>query len=174
MDYQPNETIALPVSIRPAQQQGVWRELLETSIPAPAGLAARDTLRFEASYCLYGHELDEETSPLEAGLGWVVKLEKGSFSGRAVLLAQKEGGAPRTLVGFETLGRSIAREGYPILHRGERVGFVTSGTFAPYLETNLAMALVDTSRVGEREGWLAEIRTKRVELRRTELPFYRR
>jgi aminomethyltransferase len=152
----------------------VWDDLLERPGLDPVGLAARDTLRFEAGYCLYGHELDEDISPLEAGLSWVVKLAKGDFLGRAALLEQKERGVPRALVGLEVRGRSIARQGAPVLLEGAAVGRVTSGTFAPYLERSLALALVERGAAEAGEGWTVEIRGRRLEAARTEIPFYKR
>lgn len=125
----------------------VWEDLLARGADlgvAPIGLAARDTLRFEASYCLYGHELSEDWTPLEAGIGWAVKLKKpGGFVGCEALAAQKEAGVPRKLVGLEVLGGPIAREGSRVLAGGRDVGWVTSGTFAPTLQKKLAMALVE-------------------------------
>lgn len=109
---------------------GLWNELLDRGEGlgvAPIGLGARDTLRFEASFCLYGHELDEETTPLEAGLSWLVKLKKGNFLGREALVEQKEKGSGRKLVGLELEGRGIGRQGYTVLLDGEPVGLITSG-----------------------------------------------
>ena len=125
----------------------VWEELLaggEDLGVAPVGLAARDTLRFEVCYCLYGHELGEDVSPLEAGIGWAVKLKDRDFVGRDALAAQKRGGVPRRLVCLEMLDRGIARQGQIVRQDGREVGVVTSGTFSPTLEKALAMALVET------------------------------
>jgi aminomethyltransferase len=110
----------------------------------PVGLAARDTLRFEVCYCLYGHELTEEISPLEAGIGWAVKLKKPAFVGREALAAQKAAGVPRRLVCLEIDGRGIARQGHIVKADGREVGFVTSGTFSPTLKRALALALIET------------------------------
>ncbi|HEV3075682.1 MAG TPA: glycine cleavage system aminomethyltransferase GcvT, partial [Thermoanaerobaculia bacterium] len=120
----------------------VWRRLLAAGAPhglVPAGLGARDTLRLEAAMALYGHEIDERTTPLEAGLSWVVKLGKGDFLGRAALLEQSEQGIRRTLVGFTVEGRGIARQGHGVLSGGEAVGEVTSGTWSPTLEKAIGM-----------------------------------
>jgi aminomethyltransferase len=161
----------------PAEQAlDVWNELLEEGErlgAAPIGLGARDTLRFEASFCLYGHELDEETSPLEAGLHWLVKLKKGDFLGRDALIAQKESGRHRRLIGLELEGRSIARQGYPVLQGGECVGTVTSGTFAPTLKKSLAMALVSHSVPAEAEDITVDVRGRSISACLTGLPFYR-
>jgi aminomethyltransferase len=123
----------------------VWEELLakgEDLQVAPIGLAARDTLRFEVCYCLYGHELEEDITPLEAGIGWAVKLKKDAFVGRDALKAQKAAGVPRRIVCLEVTGRGIARQGARVLHAGSDVGYVTSGTFSPTLKKPLALALV--------------------------------
>ena len=124
----------------------IWQELLAKGADlrvAPIGLAARDTLRFEACYCLYGHELSEDWTPLEAGIGWAVKLKKkGGFIGRDALAAQKADGVPRKLVGLEVLGGPIAREGAVVMAGDQEAGFVTSGTFAPTLKKKLALALI--------------------------------
>ena len=128
----------------------VWQELLDRGADlqvAPIGLAARDTLRFEVCYCLYGHELAEDITPLEAGIGWAVKLKKESFIGREALLAQKAAGVPRRLVCLRIEGRGIARQGQVVKQDGRAVGFVTSGTFSPTLKQALAMALVAADTV---------------------------
>jgi len=151
----------------------VWEELLRKGADlqvAPIGLAARDTLRFEACYCLYGHELSEDWTPLEAGVGWAVKLKKkDGFIGRDALAAQKEAGLPRTLIGLEASGGPIAREGCPVLAGDRQVGHVTSGTFAPTLQRKLALALVET---GSADADLTvEVRGKRLACSRVALPF---
>ena len=124
----------------------VWDALMEAGAARgllPAGLGARDTLRLESGFCLYGHELDDETTPLEAGLGWVTKLDASDFVGADALREQKEAGVPRKLVGFVVEGRGIPREGYPILDaRGETVGVVTSGTQSPVLGQGIGLGLV--------------------------------
>ena len=123
----------------------LWRALLREGAAAglaPAGLGARDSLRLEMGYALYGSDLDEEHTPLEAGLGWVTKLEKGSFVGLEALRAQKEAGVPRKLVGLTVSGRGFPRPGYTILSGGEAVGRVTSGTVSPSLGFGIAMGYV--------------------------------
>jgi aminomethyltransferase len=123
----------------------LWRELLRRGQGVglvPAGLGARDSLRLEMGYALYGNDLDEEHTPLESGLGWVTKLDKGDFVGRAALLSQKEDGVPRRLVGLTVSGRGFPRPGYAILSTGERVGIVTSGTVSPSLGIGIAMGYV--------------------------------
>ena len=136
----------------------------------PAGLGARDTLRFEASYCLYGHELDEATDPYEAGLFWLVKPDKGDFIGREALRARKDDPEARRLVGFSLPGRKIARQGYPVFCDGEQVGVVSSGSFAPTLERSLGMALV--KRAVRKEPLQVEIRGERHDVDTVKLPFY--
>lgn len=136
----------------------------------PAGLGARDTLRLEASYSLYGHELDESTDPYEAGLFWLVKLGKGDFIGRDALSVRKDDPEARRLVGFELPGRKIARQGYPVFSGGEKVGAVTSGTFAPSLERSIGLASV--KRAHRKEALQVEIRGERLDVETVKLPFY--
>ncbi|MBN2070671.1 MAG: glycine cleavage system aminomethyltransferase GcvT [Candidatus Krumholzibacteriota bacterium] len=153
----------------------VWDLLLEEGGEygaAPIGLGARDTLRFEPCYCLYGHEIDEDTSPLEAGLSWVVKLKKDDFVGRGALVAEKEAGSGRKLIGLELQGRGIPRQGYNVLHDGKVVGKVTSGTFSPTLKKGLAMALVERSLPKDASGLAVEIRNRPVSAARARMPFY--
>jgi aminomethyltransferase len=139
----------------------------------PVGLAARDTLRFEASFCLYGNELDDETTPLEAGLKWVVKFKKmGGFVGREALVSELERGPRKTLVGLELEGRNIGRHEYPVMQGDEVVGRVTSGTFSPTLAKSLCMAYVDTDRLRDDGVYAIQIRKKQVGARITPLPFY--
>jgi len=139
----------------------------------PIGLGARDTLRFEASYCLYGHEIDDETSPLEASLGWVVKLAKNSFRGIESLRKEKETGSKRTLVGFELDGRNIARPGYGVVMNGAEVGKVTSGAFSPTLQKSLCMASIARTAKDENARYGIIVRDKEVSARMTPLPFYK-
>ena len=109
-----------------------------------AGLGARDTLRLEMKYCLYGNDIDETTHPLEAGLGWITKLNKGDFNGREVMQKAKEKGLTRLLVGLDIEGKVPARHGYEVMKDGEKVGIITSGTFSPTLQKAIAVAYVDT------------------------------
>ncbi len=161
----------------PEDVEKVWTALLDAGKPEglqPTGLGCRDTLRFEACMPLYGHELSAEISPLEAGLSKFVSFEKGDFFGRDVLLAQKEQGLKRKLVGFEMLDRGVARAGYPVLKNGEIVGYVTSGTVAPTVGKNLGMALVraDLGPVGT--DIEIDIREKPVRAQTISRPFYKR
>ncbi len=123
----------------------IWSQLIRQGVDfglLPCGLGARDSLRLEAKLCLYGNDISDATTPLEAGLGWVVKPEKGEFIGRDALLAQKAAGIPRRLVGFEMTGRGIPRHGYSIVRGGQVVGEVTSGTMSPTLGKAIGMGYV--------------------------------
>jgi len=139
----------------------------------PVGLGARDTLRFEMGYCLYGNDIDESTSPLEAGLGWTVKLKKEEFIGKEFLLRQKKEGVRRRLVGLEMLENAIPRRGYPVRSGGKEIGHVTSGTFSPSLKKGLAMAYlpVEMSKAGTTVTVV--VRGKEHKAGVTKLPFYR-
>ena len=126
----------------------VWEELIAAGAVhglVPIGLGARDTLRLEAGYSLYGHELDEETTPLEAGISWVVKFGASDFIGRDALAGQKEKGVPRRTVALSLAGRNIPRQGAPVLRDGRPVGVITSGTFSPVLEHGIGLARVESS-----------------------------
>ena len=123
----------------------VWDALMDAGTAdglQAAGLGARDTLRLEAGYCLYGNDLDETTNPLEAGLGWVVKLDAGDFVGREALQQVKADGPERKLVGLVLEERGIPRHGYEILADGEAIGVVTSGTQSPVLGKGIALGYV--------------------------------
>lgn len=150
----------------------VWEELLEKGADlgvAPIGLAARDTLRFEVCYCLYGHELAEDVTPLEAGIGWAVKLKKDAFIGQEALRDQKAAGVPRKVICLEMDGRGIARQDAPVLCGGRPVGKVTSGTFSPTLKKALALALVEKDLPDE--ALAVDIRGKAVDCHETRFPF---
>lgn len=156
----------------------LWRALLEAGAPhglIPAGLGARDTLRLEAGYCLYGHELNEQISPLEAGLGWSVKLEKGhDFIGREALLAQKQQGLPRKLVGIELRDRGVPRADYVILRDGKPIGALTSGTVGPTLGKAIGMGYVSPENAAPGTEIAIDIRGKAVPAAIVPLPFYKR
>lgn len=125
----------------------LWRSLLEAGEGVgilPAGLGARDSLRLEVGYALYGNDLDEEHTTLESGLGWVTKLDKGDFVGRGALARQKEEGVPRRLVGLRLTGKGFPRPGYDVVSEGEVVGRVTSGTVSPTLGYGVALGYVPT------------------------------
>jgi aminomethyltransferase len=154
----------------------VWDGLLDAGAEdglRPVGLGARDSLRFEPKLALYGHEIDESINPYEAGLGWVVKLDKGDFIGRESLQRIKAEGPKRKVVGLEMIGRGIARQGYPVAATdGEEVGQVTSGMPAPTIGKNLALALVraDLAKVGTELDVI--VRGKPVRAQIVKTPFY--
>lgn len=159
----------------PSLASKFWRSILEAGEPygiSPVGLAARDTLRFEASFCLYGQELDDRTTPLQAGLGWIVKLSKERFIGKESLAREKQKGPNKVLIGLELEGRAIARQGFPVMV-GERIaGRVTSGNFSPTLKKSLCMAFIE-SREKTTDHFNVEVRERRIEARRCSLPFYK-
>jgi len=130
------------------ETERVWTALLDAGRGegvAPIGLGARDTLRLEMKYALYGNDIDETTSPLEAGLGWVVKPAKGDFVGRDAIEKVRAAGPRRKLVGLEMVDRAVARHGYPVLEDGRTVGVVTSGSYGPSVDRYIAMAYVETA-----------------------------
>ncbi|MBI4216655.1 MAG: glycine cleavage system aminomethyltransferase GcvT [Chloroflexi bacterium] len=159
--------------LTPEDTVRVWRHLLAHGA-APCGLGARDTLRLEAGYLLHGNDMDAATNPLEVGLGRFVHWDKGEFIGREALVKAKERGVARRLVGFEMVGRGIARRGYNVLAGSEVIGSVTSGTFAPTLDRAIGLALVRAQLAQPGQGLAVEIRGEPVEARVVALPFYRR
>jgi len=168
------------VYVEPSSAPALWRAILAEGKQKgvhPVGLGARDTLRFEAGMSLYGNEIDHTTTPLEAGLGWIVKFDKGDFIGRDVLERQREEGVKRKLVGFEMVDRGIARHGYPVLldeESGEPVGAVTSGTQSPTLGKALGMAYLPISATGVGVEFTVQIRNRAARARVVALPFYSR
>jgi aminomethyltransferase len=140
----------------------------------PIGLGARDTLRLEMKYCLYGNDLDQTTNPLEAGLGWITKLDKGDFIGREAMVKMKAAGVPRKLIGFEMEGKNIARHGYPILKDGAQVGHVTSGTFSPSLEKSIGLGYVASQHSAAGTELIIDIRGRVAGARIVKTPFYQR
>jgi aminomethyltransferase len=163
--------------VPPEAAPDLWRSLMAAGADQglqPAGLGARDTLRMEAGMALYGHEIDDTTTPLEAGLRWVVKMDKGDFVGRAALERQEQAGLERRLVGIEVAERGIARQGYPVWSGERRVGEMTSGTWSPTFEKALGMAYVPVELAEPGTPVDIEIRQRRVGARVAEIPFYRR
>jgi aminomethyltransferase len=161
----------------PPHSENVWKTLLAEGASfgvVPAGLGARNTLRLEAAYALYGNELSAETTLLEANLGWICKFDKGEFVGRSVLVEQKQRGVRKKLVGFEMEERGIARDHYPVQIEGRRQGYVTSGSYAPYLKRNIGLAYVPPEQAEPGREFQVEIRGKFARARQTPLPFYRR
>jgi aminomethyltransferase len=165
--------------VAPDAAPSLWRKLVEAGRPhglLPAGLGARDTLRLEARMLLYGNDMDETTTLIESGLGWIVSSDpaKGDFNGRSVLLEQKAHGAPRKLVGFETTERGIPRHGYPVYLGDEPSGAVTSGSFAPFLQKSIGLAYLPSARAAVGTELSVEIRGRRIGARVVKTPFYKR
>jgi aminomethyltransferase len=165
------------IYVSPQYSRQMWRKILEAGSSEgiqPIGLGARDTLRFEARLPLYGNELGAGITPLEAGLGIFVKLDKTDFIGKDALVKQKEQGIPRKLVGLEMIGRGIARSHYPLQKDGEEIGFVTSGSYSPTLEKNIALGLIraDLAVLGETLDVM--IRGKAVQAKIIPSLFYKR
>ncbi len=155
----------------------LWNDLLAAGKDhglLPAGLGARDTLRLEASYCLYGHELDEQTNPLEASLGWTVKLNKGEFIGHDALLKVKEQGLKRKLIGIEMVERGVCRGGYAIYEDNKQIGVLTSGSPSPTFNKNIGMGYVEASHAVVGKPVYIDIRGKRAAAQIVALPFYKR
>ena len=152
----------------------LWQQLLEEGV-VPCGLGARDSLRLEAAMHLYGSEMDASTTPLEAGLGWLVHLEMPKpFIGREVLERQSAEGVTRKLVGLKLQGRAIARHGYPVLRDGQPVGVITSGTWSPSLGEAIALAYVPSAAAKLGTELAVEIRGKAAPAQVVKRPFYRR
>jgi len=153
----------------------LWDALLEAGEPegiVAAGLGARDSLRLEVGYALYGNDLDEEHTPYESRLGWITKLDRGDFSGRDALARQKEMGVERRLVGLRLTQKGFPREGYPILHEGERVGELTSGTVSPTLGYGIGMGRVPVELASNGTELAVEIRGRAVPAKVERPPFY--
>jgi len=162
-----------------AISQRIWSEVREAGRAVdllPCGLGARNTLRLEAAMPLYGHEIDEQTNVFEAGLERFCKLDKPEFFGKPALIAAREAGGPRRkLVGLEMTGRGIGRDGYPVLDAaGQKIGVVTSGSPAPFLQKNIALAYVPVEQSAVGTELAVEVRSQPVTARVTALPFYRR
>jgi aminomethyltransferase len=165
------------VFVPPAAAERVWDAILAAGKGAgviPAGLGARDTLRLEAAMRLYGNDIDETTTVLEADLGWTVGWKKDGFIGADVLRRQKQEGVPKKIVGFEVLDRAIARHGYDAYVGGEKAGVVTSGTQTPYLKKAIGMAYLPASSAGSGTEFEVDVRGRRVRAQVVPLPFYKR
>ncbi len=161
-----------------ADAPALWTQLTALGAPlglVPVGLGARDTLRLEARLSLYGNDIDETTNPLEAGLGWVVKMDKGDFVGRAALVAVKAAGLARKLVGFEVTGRGIARHGYPLLDaRGTAVGVCTSGSPGPTVGKNIGLGYLPAEMSAVGTEFQVDCRGKSATAVVVKTPFYKR
>lgn len=161
----------------PGHSEKMWQDLLEAGRGeglVPCGLGARNTLRLEASMCLYGHEIDDTTTVWEANLGWICKPEKGDFLGREVLVRQKARGVERLLVGFEMQERLIARDACAVLAAGQPAGRVTSGSPAPFLKKNIGMAYVPVGLSAPGTEIHIGIRSHQAAARVVPTPFYKR
>ena len=164
----------------PKYAEQLWNKFLETGSYGsaegilPCGLAARNTLRLESAMSLYGHELDDDITPLEANLGWITKLDKGDFTGRSAIAALKEKGLTRKLAGFEMTEPGIARDGYDVYVDDKKVGVVTSGSPAPFLKKNIGLAFlpVDFAKVGQEIR--IDVRGKHLAAKVVPTPFYKR
>jgi aminomethyltransferase len=164
----------------PDRAEQLWKKILDagkfggpTGV-LPCGLAARNTLRLEASMALYGHEIDETITLLEANLGWICKLDKGDFIGREVLAQQKEAGVKRKLVGFEVTERGIARDDQQVVINGQPVGKVTSGSPAPFLKKNIGFAYVPLEFSAVGQELQIDVRGRLVSAQVVKTPFYKR
>ena len=165
------------VFVPPQQALKVWDAILEAGrdeAVIPAGLGARDTLRLEAAMRLYGNDIDDTTTPLDADLEWIVGWNKGDFLGRQALADQKARGAAKRLVGFEMMDRAIARHGYPVVAGGEPVGRVTSGTQTPFLKKAIGMAYVPVALAAPGAQFDIEVRGRLARAAVVPLPFYKR
>jgi aminomethyltransferase len=158
-----------------SETERVWEALLREGSAdgvAPIGLGARDTLRLEMKYALYGNDIDHTTNPIEAGLGWVVKLEKGDFVGRGAIEAVKAHGPARRLVGFEMVDRAVARHGYRLSREGEPVGQVTSGSYGPSVDRYIGIGYVATPASAVGTQIEVEVRGRPQTARIVKTPFY--
>jgi aminomethyltransferase len=165
--------------VAPERAEATWQSLLSAGQAhglLPAGLGARDTLRLEAKMCLYGNDMDETTTLVEAGLGWIVSLDeaKGEFNGRSVLAPQKKNGPARKLAGFEVVGRGIARHGYPVFVNEVASGAVTSGSYAPFLEKSIGLCYLPAPSAAVGTDLEIEVRGRRLKARVVPTPFYKR
>jgi aminomethyltransferase len=151
----------------------IWNALMKTGKVQPAGLGARDTLRLEMGMALYGNDIDDTVTPLEANLAWLVKLPKGDFVGRDALVAQKEKGLERKLVGFTMQDRNFPRHGYPVFYEGQPSGVVMSGTMSPTLGIPIGTCYLPVAGTKEGTGFEVEIRGKRVPATVVKPPFYK-
>ena len=165
------------IYVPPADAERMWQLIFDAGAEfgiKPCGLGARNTLRLEAKMALYGHEIDASISPLEADLGWIVKLDKGDFVGRGALAKQKEHGVTRKLVGFEMRGRGIGRDGYEVFLDGAAAGWVTSGGPAPTLGKNIGLCYLPAAHAVPGKDIQIMIRNQPVDAVTVETPFYKR
>ncbi|MFM8394272.1 MAG: aminomethyltransferase family protein, partial [Acidobacteriota bacterium] len=161
----------------PSDTVRLWERIIEAGQAygiLPCGLAARNTLRLEAKMALYGHEIDDQITVLEADLAWICKLDKPDFIGRDRLLAQRAEGVRRRLVGFEVIDKGIARDHYPVIIDGEPAGFVTSGSPAPYLKKNIGLAMLPIEKTAIGTRFEIDVRGRRLTAEVVATPFYKR
>ena len=158
----------------PRYSDKLWDLLMGTGKVTPAGLGARDTLRLEMGMALYGNDIDDTLTPLEANLAWLVKINKGDFVGKPALVKQKEQGVPRKLVGFTMGDRNIARHGFPVLFNGAASGEVRSGTMSPSLGIPIGTCYLPTTNAKEGTTFDVEIRGKRAQGTVVKMPFYKK
>jgi len=161
----------------PGQAERLWNDILDAGREfgiKPCGLGARNTLRLEAKMALYGHEIHASITPFEADLAWIVKMDKGNFTGRAALAKQKTDGVKRKLVGFEMTGRGIGRDGYEVFQDGVPAGWVTSGGPAPTLNKNIGLCYLPTDRAKPGQRIQIMIRNQAVDAITVPTPFYKR
>jgi aminomethyltransferase len=155
----------------------LWKKLLEAGASVgilPCGLAARNTLRLESAMSLYGHELSDDITPLEANLGWITKLNKGDFIGSDALKEKKERGLTRRIVGFEMTQPGIARDGHDVFIDDKRVGYVTSGSPAPFLKKNIGLAFLPVEFANDGQEIKIDVRGKHLSAKVVPTPFYKR
>jgi aminomethyltransferase len=161
------------IYVSPEHAPRILQKLVDAGVK-PCGLGARDTLRLEAKMALYGNDIDDTTTPIEADLGWIVKLDKGDFTGRNVLEREKQEGPRRKLVGFEMVDRGIARHGYPVVEGSEEIGIVTSGTHSPTLKKSIGLAYLPLDKSAQGTELMVLIRGKETRARVVPTPFYKR
>jgi aminomethyltransferase len=161
------------IFLSPSDATRIMKKLIDAGVQ-PCGLGARDTLRLEAKMALYGNDIDHSTTPIEADLGWIVKLEKGDFMGRDVLQRENAEGPKRRLVGFEMIDRGIARHGYPVVDGSEEIGVVTSGTHSPTLKKAIGLAYLPLDKSAQGTEFNVLIRGKETRARVVPTPFYKR
>lgn len=157
--------------------QRMWEAIMAAGTEfglEPIGLGARDTLRLEMKFCLYGNDIDQTTNPIEAGLGWITKLDKGDFIGSAAIAQTKAAGPRRKLAGFELEGKNLARHGFAIWKNGEKIGRVTSGGFSPSLQKSIGMGYLAAPHSAPDTEIQIEVRGRLINARVVKTPFYRR
>jgi len=166
------------IMFSPAYSEKIWQAVFEAGEEfdvEPIGLGARNTLRMEVKYCLYGNDIDQNTNPLEAGLGWITKLDKRDFIGRQAIQQVKEQGIQRKLVGFELQGKAIPRQGYKIFDKlTDEIGFVTSGMFSPVLQKSIGLGYVNIENSKTDTELNVEIRNQSFPATIVKTPFYKR